>query len=313
MLGLDDTFLIGTTFGKAFGALYLYHVIPLSNFGTNFIWSFSHAQVNPKKEFSIYGINGTSETYSLALQQRVIRTDKYSGNVQLGFDFKEKHTSTQSVTTAWDKERVISLKGDLQARDRWGGWGLSQGIYFGLPTFGDGWALASGGGVQSFFKYTYSVTRVTQLPWRTKSIWDVQGQISPDKLLPQEQMFLGGARSIRGYPESDYGADSAIQSRLDYLLPPYGMPEKWKIPFDNTPLKDQLNVIAFFDTGYGRAHDPAKEFEKRSDFLMSVGGGFEIRFRKNISARLEWGVPLGDRPVTEAGHSQLHFTFNVNY
>lgn len=313
MLGLDDTFLIGTTFGKAFGAIYLYHVIPISNFGTKFIWSFSHAQVNPKKEFAIYGINGTSETYSLALQQRVIRTDKYSGNVTLGFDFKEKHTLTQSVTTAWDKERVISLKGDLQARDRWGGWSTSQGFYFGLPTFADDWSLASGGGVQSFFKYTGSLTRLTQLPWRTRAVWDFQAQLTPDQLLPQEQMFLGGARSIRGYPESDYGADNAIQSRLDYLLPPYGMPDHWKLPFDTAPLKDQLNAIVFFDTGYGRVHDPDAESEKRSDFLMGVGGGFELRFRKNITARMEWGIPVGDEPVTEAGKSQLHFTFNVNY
>jgi len=313
MLGLDDIFLIGTTFGKAFGALYLYHVIPISDFGTKFIWSISHAQVNPKKEFSIYGINGTSETYSLALQQRVIRTDKYSGNVTLGFDFKEKHTLTQSVTTAWDKERVISLRGDFQARDRWGGWALGQGVYFGLPTFGNGWALASGGGQQKFFKYTYSLTRMTQLPWRTRSVWDVQGQLSPDELLPQEQMFLGGANSIRGYPESDYGADQAIQSRLDYLLPPYKMPETWKLPFDNVLLKDQLNAILFFDTGYGRTHSPSADSEDRADFLMGVGGGFELRFRKSVTARMQWGVPLGDAPLTEGGKSQLHFTLNWNY
>ena len=312
MLGLDDTFLIGTSFGKAFGAIYLYHVIPISNFGTKFIWSFSHAQTNPKKEFSIYGINGTSETYSLALQQRVIRTDKYSGNVQLGFDFKEKHTLTQSVTTAWDKERVISLSGNFQSRDRWGGWSFGPGAYFGLPTFGNGWHLASGLGQESFIKFTGSLTRLTMLPWRTKAIWDVQSQLSHSKLLPQEQLFLGGANSVRGYPESDFGADDAVQSRLDYMLPPYGMPETWKIPFDNMLLKDQLNAIAFFDTAYGRAHDPT-ENEQRADFMAGVGGGFELRFRQNTSMRIEWGVPVGDRPITENGRSQLHFTFNVNY
>lgn len=313
MLGLDDTFLIGTTFGKAFGAIYLYHVIPVSNFGTKFIWSISHAQVLPKKEFSQLKINGTSETYSLALQQRVIRTDKYSGNVTLGFDFKEKHTSQMSLTQNWDKERVLSFKGDLQARDRWGGWGTSQGFYFGLPTFPDDWALASGGGQESFFKYTGSLTRLTILPWRTKAIWDVQSQLSPDQLLPQEQMFLGGANSVRGYPESDYGADSAIQSRLDYMLPPYGMPDSWKLPLDTIPLKDQVNAIAFFDTAYGRAHAPSADTEQRSDFLMGFGGGFELRFRKYITARMMWGVPVGDDPITESGKSQLHFTLTANY
>ncbi len=313
MLGLDDTFLIGTVFGKDFGALYLYHLVPITDFGTKFIWSISHAQVNPKKEYSDYGINGTSETYSLALQQRVIRTEKYSGNVTLGFDFKEKHTRSQSVTTAWDKERVISLKGDFQARDRWGGWALGQGVAFGMPNRDDNWPLASGQGEHSFFKYSYSMTRVTRLPWRTKAIWDVQGQYTPDMLLPQEQLFLGGARSIRGYPESDYGADSGFQSRLDYMLPPYGMPETWKMPLDTIPLKDQINLIAFFDMGYGRNTTPLIDDEKVSDFLAGVGGGFELRFRKYASARMEWGVPVGDKPITEGGRSQLHFTFNLNY
>jgi len=119
MLGLDDVFLIGTTFGrKDFGSLYLFHLLPISNFGTKLISSYSHAQVNPKKEYEIYGINSISDTYSIAIQQRVIRTEKYSGNVQLGFDFKEKHTRTQSVTTVWDKQRVLSLRGDFQARDK---------------------------------------------------------------------------------------------------------------------------------------------------------------------------------------------------
>ena len=29
--------------------------------------------------------------------------------------------------------------------------------------------------------------------------------------------------------------------------------------------------------------------------------------------RMMWGVPLGNKPITEAGKSQLHFTLNVNY
>ncbi|HNX68101.1 MAG TPA: ShlB/FhaC/HecB family hemolysin secretion/activation protein [Candidatus Omnitrophota bacterium] len=312
ILGLDDIFLIGTTFGTDFGALYLYYLVPISNVGTKLILSYSHAQVNPKKEYAIYGINGLSDTFSIAVQQRVIRTDKYSGNVQIGFDFKEKTTETQNVTTVWDNERVLSLKGDFQARDKWGGWSLSPGVSFGMPTRGDGWPLAGGGGEHDFIKFNYDLTRLQVMPFRTKLLWDLQGQMTYNELLPQEQMFLGGAKSVRGYPESDYGADQAIQSRLDYLLPVYGMPDHWKLPYDTIPLKDQVSVIGFWDMGYGRIHDPSNT-EERKDFLMGVGGGFEVKFRTNITGRFEWGVPLGDKPITESGKSQMHFTFSVNY
>lgn len=312
-LGLDDTFLIGTTFGKKdFGVFYMYHVLPVSNFGTKFISSYSHAQVNPKKQYEIYGINSISDTYSLALQQRVIRTDKYSGNIQLGFDFKEKHTRTQSITTVWDKQRVLSLSGNFQARDKWGGWGLSQGVYFGMPNRGDGWPLASRQADHAFFKYTYSLTRVQKLPFDTKAIWVLQGQLTPNRLLPTEQMFLGGAKSVRGYPESDYGADEAIQSRLDYLAPAFFFPKKWKIPYSGGAFREQVDLIGFFDMAYGNVYNPS-ETEHRRRFLAGVGGGFQIRFRSNLSARFEWGIPVGNDPLTESGNCQFHFTFKVDY
>lgn len=313
ILGLDDIFLIGTTFGKKdFGVLYLYYLLPVSNFGTKFISSYSHAQVNPKKEYAIYGINSVANTYSLALQQRVIRTDKYSGTVQAGFDFKDKHTLTQSVTTVWDQERVLSFRGDFQSRDKWGGWAVGQGFYVGMPVRGNGWPLASRDGNHEFFKYSYSLTRVQKLFFGARMIWDLQGQISPNRLLPVEQMFLGGARSVRGYPESDYGADQAIQSRLDLLVPAFFIPKEWKLPFDKNPLRNQVDMIYFLDAAYGTIHNPS-ETEQLRNCMVGTGGGFQVRFRDNLSIRLEWGIPLANKPLTEKGNSQLHLTFAANY
>lgn len=312
-LGLDDIFLIGTSFGKKdFGSLYIYHILPLSNFGTKLISSYSHAQVNPKKQYEIYGINSISNTYSLALQQRVIRTEKYSGTVQMGLDFKEKHTLIQSVTTVWDKQRVLSFRGDFQARDKWGGWGLGQGFYFGVPNRGSGWPLASRQGNHGFFKYNYSLTRVQKLPFNTKAIWDLQGQLTPNRLLPTEQMFLGGARSVRGYPESDYGADQAIQSRFDWLIPAFFFPKEWKVPLDKTSLRDQIDLIYFLDMAYGSVHNPSSQ-EKLRNCMAGTGAGFQIRFRDNLSARFEWGIPLANDPLTEHGNSQFHFTLKADY
>lgn len=312
LLGLDDIFLIGTNFGNTFGALYLYYIVPVTDFGTKLISSYSHAQVTPHKEYKIYGINSLSDTASLAVQQRVIRTDKYSGTAQMGLDYKTKHTLQQSVTTVWDKQWVLSLRGDFQARDQWGGWATGHGVYFGMPNRGNGWALASRQGNHKFFKYTFGLTRFQKLFYNTKAIWDFQGQLTPNRLLSQEQMFLGGAKSVRGYPESDYGADQAIQSRFDYLVPAFFFPEKWRLPWDKISLKNQIDLIGFFDIAYGRVWNPSLA-EKKDDFLMGTGAGFQIRFRDNITGRFEWGVPLGDRPLTEAGDSQFHFSLNTTY
>ena len=94
-------------FGARFGVIFLQHLLPLSNFGTRFVWGFTHAQVNPKKEFERFGINGISQTYSLALRQRLFRTDRFASEAYVGFDFKEKKTKILSVTSVWDRLRIL--------------------------------------------------------------------------------------------------------------------------------------------------------------------------------------------------------------
>ena len=306
LLGLDDMFLIGTVFGNNFGAMYMYYIVPITDFGTKFVASFSHSQVSPKKEFKAFGINGLSQTYSVGLRQRLIKTDRVSANLSMGFDFKEKRTRILSVTTVWDKMRVLNFGGDFQRKDKFGAWSLNQKVSFGMPNRGDGYPLASRQGEHSFMKYYFSLMRIQKLPWKTRLLWNLTGQLTHDRLLPQEQMFLGGAKSIRGYPESDFGADEAIISRLEYNVPFFIIPEAWRLPFEEKPLRERIHLISFVDWGYGYVFRRSSE-ERRDHTLFGYGAGFEIKLRNNISARFEWAVRGGDRPITESGRSQFYF------
>lgn len=311
LLTMDDTFLIGTVFGQNFGALYLNHMIPLTKFGTRLVTGFSHAQVNPKKEFKINGISGISETYSLQLFQRLFQRERFRGEVHLGFDFKEKRTRVESATSVWDRLRVLSAGGDFQASGFNGVWKLSQNFFFGFSPHGNGFPLTSRGGRSRFFKYAFSVERLQNLFWGTKASLYWEGQLSPHKLTPQEEVSFGGATSVRGYPESDYLADQGLLTRFEYQIPFFLAPRDWKLPYGKQPLREQIQLVSFLDYGYGRLNDASKD-ERRSRTLFGIGGGFVFHFRGNLSARFEWGVPLGDEGLTESGRSQFYFRLQAD-
>lgn len=305
-LGLDDTLLLGTSFTKRFGAFFANYSVPLNTIGTSFTANFSHTQVNPKKEFESLGINSLSQTYGLGLRQSLFQNERFSSSLHTNFNFKEKRTRILSATTSWDKARVLNFGGTVQARDRFGVTTLYQDASFGMPNRDDNHPLASRGGEHSFIKYNANISRQVKLPWQTYLLANGELQLTPDRLLPSEQIFLGGAGSVRGYPESDYGADQGWILQLEYWVPSHFLPETWHLPWDQVALRDRLKFLGFFDQGYGRVRDP-QNTELRSSYLAGAGFGGDFAFRDNVSLRIEWGHRLGDRPATEGGDKQLHF------
>lgn len=307
-LGLDDTLLVGTSFGLLgrFGAVFSSYSLPLNTHGTSFTANYSHAQVNPKKEFESLGINSVSDTFGVGLRQDLFQTEYFSGSLNTNFNFKEKHTRVLSAVTSWDKARVLDVGGTIQARDFLGVTSLTQAVSFGMPSRGDGYPLASRGGEHSFFKYHGNLSRQLKMPWQTYFLANGEWQLSPDRLLPQEQIFMGGTDSVRGYPESDYGADQGAILQIEYWIPTNFFPEEWHLPYDTTPLRNRLKFLGFFDQGYGRVRSPSSS-ELKSSYLVGTGFGGDFAFRDNLSLRIEWGLRLGDRAATESGNDQLHF------
>ncbi len=312
LLGLDDIFFAGMVAGKAFGAAYAQHLIPVSSFGTRLITSFSAAQVSPKKEFAPFGVNGVSSTLGVALHQRLIRTQTIFMEIHAGFEAKEKRTRSLSVIATRDRLRVPSVGGRLRAIDPTGVWDLKQDLSFGLPFHDDDTSLTTRRSGSSFFKTVSSLHRSQQLVFGAKGVAQVEGQWSPDKLPPQEQFFLGGLHSVRGYPESDYGADQAIQFNLEYRILPPLIPDSWKLPWEAGSLKKQTECVVFLDYGYGRLEDPSAT-ERSTRNLLGSGAGLNFDLSGGVKARFEWGYALGDRPITEGGRWQFYWRISKDF
>lgn len=311
LFGLEDRLILGMAFGERFGSPYVQYLVPLTTFGTSARFGFSHSQVSPQRHFKPLGINGTSQTYSIDLLQSIFQEQGTFLEARAGLELKESKTMQQSGTTRRDRLRVIRVGPRGRLTDPLGVWLLSVEASFGIDGLGatgeDNPVASRGGARPNFFKTELELTRAQRLPWSTQATLSLKAQLSGSKLTPQEELFLGGANSVRGYPEGDYLADHGFVVRAEYLVPFRFLPAHWRLPRADAPLQEQLELVGFLDRGYGRLR-AVTGTEQASRNLTGLGTGVRFRFDEAFSARLDWGFNVGDRPLTDDSNYALHFT-----
>jgi hemolysin activation/secretion protein len=122
-------------------------------------------------------------------------------------------------------------------------------------------------------------------------------QLSPNDLLPLEQFSIGGAYTVRGYPQdlllADNGFAFSAEIRQNILKIP-----QWQTTLQLTP---------FFD--FGTVWNNS-EIELSANTLYSVGLGLRLLIGDNFTAQLDWGIPLRDLeyPVNSLQDNGIHFS-----
>ena len=159
----------------------------------------------------------------------------------------------------------------------------------------------------TFSKFNLGFQHKRSLPLNLQTNLKFDSQFAGTMLAPQEEFYLGGIDSVRGYPAGDYLADTAFQTSLELLIPAFFVPEGIKLPYANRPLRDDTTALLFFDYGYGRRKGVTGAGKKAHN-LQSAGAGFRVRLFDQALLRLEWGFPFGNEPVTKTAHSEFHFS-----
>lgn len=136
-----------------------------------------------------------------------------------------------------------------------------------------------------------------------------QMQIASHTLPSAEQFQIGGAYSVRGYPEGAYLCDTGGYLSADWVFPMYIIPERWKLPRQNSALRYQIQPVIFADCGGGKLKKVLSG-EKQNQFLAGFGGGLQLNFN-GVSLRVEWAKPFGgDRPQPGQGKSTFSLIFS---
>jgi len=134
-----------------------------------------------------------------------------------------------------------------------------------------------------------------------------QFQIADRTLPSSEQFQLGGSNSVRGYPEGDYLSDIGFSFSFDWVLPMPFLPKEYKLPYSDTPLRDQIHPVLFMDVGAGRLMKTLPG-ERKSKVLMGIGGGFRINLYDSVSVKVEWAGHVADQPTPGTGPSTFYLT-----
>ena len=313
--GRNDTFFANTGIGTWSIGEGLIYECPVTTYGTKLGFSYTYFGMRLGKEFKALKERGGTHVFSPSVSQEMFLSETFQLDADAGFDIKSIRRFADDTVSSNDQIRLPYFGFELTSQDSLFGGG--QFIYnpkfvFGTDSFlgGSKWASDKISRVQTggdFFKYQQKLNRIQAMPFHSQLAVNTGAQLTPDTLPYSEQMTLGGMSSVRGYPEGDYSADTAVEVNAEWSFPSYFIPPDWRLPFADKSLRDSIQPIIFVDYDYGRLNT-VNPGERASKNLLGAGGGFKISFLKNVFARFEWAKALGDKPTSNAGPSTFYFS-----
>jgi len=310
--GRGDSIFINSLYsGNTLGETVSYN-IPIGTYGTKFGLDATYFKMKLGKEYKSYDITGTSQIYSPYFSWELALSEVFEAYTSLGMDIKSIKKKMAGDTTANDQLRTPYFAFNFSKIDSGGQTTFAPKFNFGTSGFLGAShrnhptsSRAGTGGF--FFKYEQSLNRMQKMFLNSYVSIRTQLQVASHTLASSEQFQLGGADSVRGYPEGDYLADTGGVLNFDWFFPFYAIPKNWKLKGQETPLRNQIEPVIFVDVGGGELKKVLPG-EKKDKFLSGVGGGLRLHF-KFFSLRLDWAKAIGNKQTSGSGPSTFYFSF----
>ncbi|HTP40119.1 MAG TPA: ShlB/FhaC/HecB family hemolysin secretion/activation protein [Steroidobacteraceae bacterium] len=131
---------------------------------------------------------------------------------------------------------------------------------------------------------------------------DLGGQYTPDPVISNEQLSIGGTRSIRGYLEAESLGDIGLRGDVELHAPNY-LPAATRIT---------VSPYTFYAAGVTSYQRPLPG-QDRSQTLRSWGLGLNLGGFGFVSGSLSWAYPLVDGPATARGDARWEFALRSSW
>jgi len=268
--------------------------LPLSGDGTKLRAYVTAGDFEVGRDLAVLGLHGEGLSFGASASRPLVRTRRLSTTAEVGIDtsdtnFRMDLAAGNSVALSRDRVRKVRLganwdwlEKEAVAHDL-----FSVYVHQGLGGFlggtqGDGGSRL--GADNNFTKLFVQAARQQRLSDRTILNCGLGAQFSPSGLLTGEQMAIGGADSVRGYPQAEHVGDSGIQANIE-LRQKADVGVNWV---------KALDLVAFMD--YGAVFAAQSGTANDAQSLLGVGVGFRAWMGSASMVRLDLGYALADQP-----------------
>lgn len=330
LLGNEDILSAAVQTGENYDEVYagsFDYNFPLWERGTRAGFYAVHSHADIGGQFSILTPEGKATAWGAYLKQPWFDKDfmdpvafNLSSSLLLGFDSISAWNKILGQETSHDEIRLVKAGITFDEKDSVGRTVLSNEIRVGIPDFlgsmskNDASASRLDAGGQ-FVKYTGSLSRVNRLDESSLLIGRVSFQATDKPLVNSQQFSLGGADSVRGFPENDYLADYGWAGSFEIRTPAFILPARLKIPDGKDgkiSLREALQFVYFVDFGKGYEKEP-RVGEKASQFLIGAGFGLRFDLMERLSGRVDFGFPVGNEEPSDGSSSRVHIGLRYQF
>ena len=283
--------------------------IPVNSYGTEVSAAYLKGLYAAGQELASLGIEGDTDIYAFEVSHPFIKTDDLQLNAALGFDCKYSENDILGTKRSVDELNVFHVSMNFENLDRYLGKNMvSLGVYFGEVKVDPAIApsrLNIDTGFERGFAY---LSRFQKLPWfdYTNLLVRGSGQYSSQRLLPLEQMVIGGYGTVRGHEPANFLGDSGYTFSSELLFPPPYIADKSVF---GQNLWEMVQLALFFDHGAVFNNDP-EQGEQDSGTLNGVGGGIRLFYKDTFRASLEGGFPVDRDDAQDDFFAYVMVSFN---
>jgi hemolysin activation/secretion protein len=282
--------------------------VPLRGDGTKLNAYFSTGDFAVGQDLAVLNLKGDGTFYGISATRPITRTRYRSVTGEVGLDISNTNLKMEfgpdQISIGEDKVRKLRLGATWDTKAKNGNSRQLVNVYLhqGLGGFLGGTGSSDAGsrvGADNFFtKLTLEAARQQRVNNLMTVNFGLTGQFSTKSLLVGEEFSIGGADSVRGYPQSLFIGDSGLQASVELRYAPPSMHNKTK-----GWLRD-LNLVAFVDHGQVFIHS-SQPGESTPPAI--TGAGFGVRAllgssEKPYNLRCDLGFPLsGHKPKVGGG------------
>lgn len=307
LLGFGDGLSLGYSRTEGSDSLTVGYEVPLGSRGTTLRLSYSSGWndiVDPNffdidRDGKGPDIQSESQTYEVEVRYPAVRSVRDQTFQELGVGITASLRDSRSFllgepfplsagASVEGKTRVMALRFGqdytlrdgvqvLAARSRFNVGLNALGATVNQPVLGVGPIPDS-----NFFSWTGQLQWVRVLGPETLLLLRSNLQFANQGLLSSEQFGLGGLGSVRGYRQDRLLTDNGIFASAEVRVPIIRIPE-WRSTVQIAPFVD-------FGTGW----NSGAERNPDPNTLAAVGVGLQWQTGNNVTARLDWGIPLID-------------------